>query len=106
MPVLVTGRAVIGSPNGWREDGARWWRGAAHFARKLFTAAGVELARGDLRDEGVLARLCEGKQVIFHLAAWLPRSTGGAPKRRRSTSTSPGLSPRPPRAQGRSAWWR
>jgi len=40
-------------------------------------SAGVTIHRADMRDAGAMARLCEGKRVVFHLAAWLERGKGG-----------------------------
>lgn len=41
-------------------------------------AAGVEVAQADLRDREAMARLCEGRQVVYHVAAWLlQRGKGG-----------------------------
>lgn len=41
------------------------------------TAAGVNLAKADLRDGPAMKHLCQGKRVVLHLAAWLERGKGG-----------------------------
>jgi nucleoside-diphosphate-sugar epimerase len=37
----------------------------------------VEMAIADLRDEAAMAKLVQNADVVFHVAAWLPRGRGG-----------------------------
>jgi nucleoside-diphosphate-sugar epimerase len=58
------GARVVGTGRTFRDD-------------KALGAAGVELARADVRDTGAMERLCEGKDTVVHLAAWLMQGRGG-----------------------------
>ena len=83
-PVFVTGASgFIGGHLAERlaaREGARVVGSGRSFkprAEKSLRDAGVELARADLTDAAAMERLCEGKSVVFHLAAWLERGRGG-----------------------------
>lgn len=61
-----------------REDGAQVTGTGRRFPEEAsLRAAGVKVAPADLQDEAAMARLCEGQQVLFHVAAWLMRGKGG-----------------------------
>jgi 2-alkyl-3-oxoalkanoate reductase len=82
VPVLVTGASgFIGGRLAERlasEEGARVTGSGRTFKNeKELRAAGVEVAKADLLDAAAMERLCEGKKVVCHMAAWLMRGRGG-----------------------------
>lgn len=81
-PVLVTGASgFIGGRLAERlaaEEGARVVGSGRTFRNEnVLRAAGVEMARADILDAAAMEKLCEGKAVVCHLAAWLQRGRGG-----------------------------
>lgn len=80
--ILVTGASgFIGGSLAERlagVDRAQVTATGRHFSNAArLQAAGVSLATAELRDRDAMARLCEGQQVLCHVAAWL-RPHGGA----------------------------
>jgi nucleoside-diphosphate-sugar epimerase len=80
--VLVTGASgFIGGRLAERlasEEGASVTGSGRTFKNdRELRAAGVEVARADLLDAAAMERLCEGKKVVCHMAAWLMRGRGG-----------------------------
>ena len=81
-PVLVTGASgFIGGRLAERlaaEDKASVVGAGRSFPDEAkLHSAGVTIHRADVRDTSAMERLCEGKRVVFHLAAWLERGKGG-----------------------------
>jgi nucleoside-diphosphate-sugar epimerase len=57
-----------------REDGLKVTGTGRKFTdAAALSAAGVELVSAELRDGDAMARLCAGKDTVFHVAAWLGR---------------------------------
>jgi len=82
VPILVTGASgFVGGRLVERlasEDQAQVVGSGRKFDHPdKLTAAGVTLARADLRDAAAMKHLCQGKRVVMHLAAWLERGKGG-----------------------------